>query len=138
VPELPLASDETGLEIRYRRAVSRLREHLPAGPGRVLAVVGRDDAAARRAADRIADVAAESRLAVRLVEVDPDRPTVPDDAVPGVLVIATVGTWTGWQLVGLSQACADAGHEVLGLVVTHRARALVRETPAEPALAGAT
>ncbi len=138
VPELPLAADEAGLEIRYRRAVSRLREHLPPGPGRVLAVVGHDDAAARRAVARLADFAAESRLTVQLVEVDPDRPTVPDEAVPGVLVVVTVGTWTGWQLVGLTAACADAGHEVLGLVVTHRTRALVRETPAEPALAGAT
>jgi capsular polysaccharide biosynthesis protein len=138
VPELPPTADEAGLEIRYRRAVSRLREHLPPGPGRVLAVVGKDDAAARRAVTRLADFAAETRLTVDLVEVDPDRPTVPDDAVPGVLVVVTVGTWTGWQLVGLTAACADAGHDVLGLVVTHRTSALVRETPAEPALAGAT
>ncbi len=138
VPELPPAADEAGLEIRYRRAVSRLREHLPPGPGRVLAVVARDDAAARRAVHRLADFAAESRLAVDPVEVDPDRPTVPDEAVPGVLVVVTAGTWTGWQLVALTAACTDAGHEVLGLVVTHRTRALVRETPAERVLAGAT
>ncbi|WP_459706579.1 exopolysaccharide biosynthesis protein [Actinophytocola sp. KF-1] len=138
VAELPPAADEAGLEIRYRRAVARLREHLPPGPGRVLAVVGTDDAAAHRAAARLADFAAETRLTVQLVEVDPDRPTVPDDAVPGVLVVVTVGTWTGWQLVGLTEACADAGHEVLGLVVTHRTRAVVREAPTEPVLAGAT
>lgn len=138
VPELPPAADEAGLEIRYRRAVSRLREHLPPGPGRVLAVVARDDAAARRAAARLADFAAETRLTVQVVEVAADRPTVPDDAVPGVLVVVTVGTWTGWQLVELTAACADAGHDVLGLVVTHRTRAVVRETRTEPALAGAT
>ena len=137
-PELPPATDEAGLEIRYRRTVSRLREHLPPGPGRVLVVTGNDDPAARRAADRLADVAAaDSKLRLQVTEVDPDRPTVPDDAVPGVLVIVTAGTWTGWQLVGLATACADAGHEILGLVITHRTHALAHEAPPEPALAGA-
>ncbi|WP_376706483.1 Wzz/FepE/Etk N-terminal domain-containing protein [Actinophytocola algeriensis] len=139
LPELPSAADETGLDIRYRRALSRLREHLPPGPGRVLVVVAKDDPAARRAADRLGAVAAESRLALQVVEVDADRPVVPDEAVPGVLVVVTTGTRTGWQLVGIAEACRDAGHEVLGAVVTRRARPLeqVPDRPAEPALAGA-
>jgi hypothetical protein len=77
-------------------------------------------------------------LRLQVVEVDPARPTVPDDAVPGVVVIVTAGTWTGWQLVGLATACGDAGHEILGLVVTHRTHALAHEAPQEPALAGAS
>ncbi|MFC4859088.1 exopolysaccharide biosynthesis protein [Actinophytocola glycyrrhizae] len=139
-PELPSAPDEAALDIRYRRALTRLREHLPPGPGRVLVVVAKDDPAARRAADRLGDVAAAGfRLSLRVTEVDADRPTVPDDAVPGVLVVVTAGTRTGWQLVRIAEACADAGHGVLGALVTHRARPFERapDQPAEPALAGA-
>ncbi len=139
VPELPAAADETGLEIRCRRVLSRLREHLPPGPGRVLVVVPEDDDAARRAATRLAGIAAESRLALPVFEADATRPTVPDEAVPGVLVVVTAGTRTGWELVGLAEACADAGHEVLGVVVTHRTRPLgtAEQEPREPVMAGA-
>lgn len=140
VPELPAAADETGLEIRYRRTFSRLREHLPPGPGRVLVVIAKNDPAAGRAAARLGEVAAENRLVLDVVEVNAERPTVPDEAVPGVLVVVTAGTRTGWELVGIAEACADAGHDVLGVVVTHRTRPLEDAEPGEreePAMAGA-
>ncbi|OLF04429.1 hypothetical protein BLA60_40710, partial [Actinophytocola xinjiangensis] len=55
---------------------------------------------------------------VRVVEVTAHRPTVPDDpGGAGVLVVLTAGTRTAWELVGLAQACADAGQDVLGVVV---------------------
>jgi capsular polysaccharide biosynthesis protein len=140
VPELPAATDEAGLVIRYRRTLARLREHLPPGPGRVLVVVAKDDPAASRAVERLTAAGHETRLVLEVAEVDAERPTVPDEAVPGVLVVTTAGARTGWELVGIAEACADAGHDVLGVVVTHRTRPLGDAEPGEreePALAGA-
>jgi capsular polysaccharide biosynthesis protein len=134
---LPDASDEAGLEIRYRRVLSRLREKLPSGPGRVLVVVADDDPAARRAAERLSEFADETRLELTVWEVDPSRPTVPDEPVPGAVAVVTAGTRTGWELVGIAEACADAGHEVLGVMVTHRTRMDVDREP-QPELVGAS
>ncbi|MGB3438058.1 MAG: exopolysaccharide biosynthesis protein [Actinophytocola sp.] len=137
--ELPAAVDEAGLDIRYRRTVSRLHEHLAAGPGRMLTVVTADDRPARRVADRLSAVAAERGLTLDVVEVSADRPVVPDADVPGVLVVATTGTRTGWELVGLTEACTDAGLDVLGVVVAHRTKAHAAKPAeqAERAMAGA-
>lgn len=139
VTSLPPAADETGLEIRYRRVLSRLREHLPSGPGRVLVVVADDDPGARQAADRLAGYAAEERLTLTVWEVDATRPIVPDQPVPGVLTVVTAGTRTGWQLVGITEGCSDAGHDMLGVVVTHLTQPAVEEPEKleEPALVGA-
>jgi capsular polysaccharide biosynthesis protein len=142
VAALPPPLDEPGLEIRYQRVLSRLRGHLPTGPGRVLTVVAADDPEARAAAERLGEFAAEQRLTLAVWEVDAARPTVPDEAVPGVVAVVTAGTRTGWELVGIAEACADAGHEVLGVVVTHPTRPAEEEEPArpekkEPALVGA-
>lgn len=139
VAALPPALDEAGLEIRYRRVLSRLREHLPPGPGRVLVVVAQDDPSAKVAAERLATYAEEERLDLGVWEVDPARPTVPDELVPGVMAVVTEGTRTGWELVGVAEACTDAGHEVLGVVVAHRTRPAdaEEETEPEPALVGA-
>ena len=137
VAALPDAPDEAGLEIRYRRVLSRLREQLPSGPGRVLVAVCKDDPFARRAADRLGEFAEETRLSVSVWEVDATRPTVPDQPVPGVLVVVTTGTRTGWELVGITEACADAGHEVLGVVVTHPTKQAEREQQPQPELVGA-
>jgi capsular polysaccharide biosynthesis protein len=127
----PPATDEAGTAIRYRRVLTRLRERMP--KGRVLMVVADDDPAALRAAERMDAIDDELELA----EVSASRPTVPDGAVAGVLVVVTAGTRTGWELVGITEACADAGHEVLGVVVTHRTLPAVDEARPEPALVGA-
>jgi len=115
-PDLPAPSDEASLDVRYRRVLSRLPEH-----GRVLAVVPGEDPAARRAADRLVGTAENGPVSVRAVEVSAERPVVPD-GTGGVLVLVTAGTRTAWELVGIAGACADAGQEVLGVVVVHRTR----------------
>lgn len=139
VTALPPAADEAGLTIRYRRVLSRLREQLPSGPGKVLVVIAGDDPLAGVAAARLRELAEENRLRLVVWEVDATRPTVPDDPMPGVLAIVTAGTRTGWELVGIAEACADAGHGVLGVVVTHPTKAVASadEAPREPALVGA-
>ncbi|OLF15726.1 YveK family protein [Actinophytocola xanthii] len=137
LPALPPPADEEGLEIRYRRVVSRLRESTPSGPSgllpRVLVVVPDDDPAARRAAQRLARTAAAgpARATLRVAEVSAARPIVPDANVAGALVVVTAGTRTGWELVGIHEACTDAGHDVLGVVVTHRTRPLGQAGPTE-------
>ncbi|MCA1673009.1 MAG: polysaccharide biosynthesis protein [Actinobacteria bacterium] len=63
------------------------------------------------------------RTVLRVVDVSSARPTVPDSrAVSGALVVLTAGTRTAWELLGIAEACADAGHRVVGAVVTHRIR----------------
>jgi capsular polysaccharide biosynthesis protein len=137
VPALPPPADEEGLEIRYRRVISRLRESTPSGPSgvlpRVLVVVPDDDRAARRAAERLARTAAAgpARATLRVVEVSAQRPIVADANVSGALVVITAGTRTGWELVGIHEACTDAGHDVLGVVVTHRTRPVGQDGPIE-------
>ena len=70
------------------------------------------------------------RTVLELVEVSPAMPTVPDvDDVTGVVLVTSAGTRTAWELVGLNQACADAGHQVLGAVLVHRSS----PAPAKPA-----
>jgi hypothetical protein len=72
------------------------------------------------------------RTVLRVVHVSGARPTVPDvGGVSGVLVVVTAGTRTAWELVGIAEACADAGHEVIGAVITHRA-SLIGHRPGEP------
>ncbi|WP_291409144.1 exopolysaccharide biosynthesis protein [Actinophytocola sp.] len=137
LPELPAAGDEDSLDIRYRRVLIRLREHMPANPSggvpRVLVVTADDDRTAGRAAARLGNTAGGGpvRTALRTVEVSAQRPTVPDDGTAaGVLVVVTAGTRTAWELVGIAEACADAGHEVLGVLVTHRTRPAGGASPA--------
>ncbi|WAX77448.1 polysaccharide biosynthesis protein [Streptomyces sp. KMM 9044] len=123
---LPRASgDEAGRQLRYRRVCARLRDRLPA-PRRLLVVVPDGDGIALRAAERLADVAGnDPRL--RVVQVPVPRPMVPDHGgESGALVVLGAGDWTSEELTGLAEACADAGHEVVGVV-------LAGPVPAPPA-----
>jgi capsular polysaccharide biosynthesis protein len=141
LPTPPPAADETGLDIRYRRICSRLREHLPAGPARVMAVVPNDDPAAHRVAIRLGRVATGDRVGLRVYEVAADQPIVPEDSVAGVIVVATAHTRTAWELVGLTEACADAGLDVLGVVVATVTQPVPASRPQaapDPVLAGAS
>lgn len=53
-----------------------------------------------------------------VADVDLARPTVLESVrVRGAVVVVSVGTRTAWELVGLTEACADAGLGVLGVVV---------------------
>lgn len=146
IPGLPVAVADDGLEIRYRRVLSRLREQTTEAAPRVLVLVAADDPTARHAAARLARTAEDgaSPVSLRVSEIKPDRPVVPDDStLAGALVVATTGTRTPWELVGIAEACTDAGHEVLGVLVAHPTRPAdparttdTPEAPAEIAMAG--
>jgi len=77
------------------------------------------------------------RTVLALTELSAELPNVPDVAdTTGVLLVTTAGTRTAWELVGLTNACVDAGHRVLGTVIVHRARAAKQaksQTPPVPA-----
>ncbi|MFG3111403.1 Wzz/FepE/Etk N-terminal domain-containing protein [Streptomyces tendae] len=133
----PQASDEAGRLIRYRRVCGRLRERLPAAR-RLLVVVPDDDEVARRAAEQLA-AETEGEPVLRVVEVAVSRPMVPDrDTESGVLVVLGAGSRTAEELSGLAEACADGGHEVVGVVVAGAVRARATGTaPRPPEKAGA-
>ncbi|MFD4262751.1 Wzz/FepE/Etk N-terminal domain-containing protein, partial [Streptomyces sp. NPDC058534] len=129
-PAPQASGDEDGRRIRYRRVCARLRDRLPA-PRRLLVVVPDGDETARRAARQLVAEAGSDPL-LRVAEVSVDRPMVPDrDAESGALVVLSAGSRTAGELAGIAEACADAGHEVVGVVVAGpvlapRARAAVR------------
>ncbi|WP_106180817.1 exopolysaccharide biosynthesis protein [Prauserella shujinwangii] len=119
VPEPPAPADDAAVTVRYRRVLARFR----GGPGssrRVLVLVPDDDAPAGRAADRLlATNDRAANLELRLVRITAGRPTVPDTAgSSGALLVLTPGTRTAWELVGITEACAEAGQAVLGAVLT--------------------
>ena len=127
IPPFPVAESQEGLDMRYRRVLARVRESRGGAdsPMRVLVLVVGDDPTAHRAVARLAFAAgserAHAQVVLRLTDVSPRRPTVPDDSeVAGVVVVLTAGTRTSWELLGIAEACTDAGHQVIGTVVTHR------------------
>ncbi|MET9448501.1 Wzz/FepE/Etk N-terminal domain-containing protein [Streptomyces cinerochromogenes] len=151
VPDPQPSGGEAGRRIRYRRVCARLRDRLP-GSRRLLVVVPDGDEIARRAAGQlVSEAEADASPAssgrgypvLRAVEVSVSRPLVPDrDTESGALVVLSAGSWTAGELAGIAEACADAGHEVVGVVVAGAVRG--RPTPsagppadeAAPALAG--
>ncbi|MET8994977.1 exopolysaccharide biosynthesis protein [Amycolatopsis sp. Hca4] len=139
LPPVATSADEVNRDIRYRRVLARLAT----GPADVLLLVADDDRTGRLAAGQLAELADRLSLPLRIFEFSPDRPTVPDaTASSGVLVVLGAGTRTAWQLVRLAEACADAGQEVVGAVLTHPVRPNEPEKPGpaaeapEKALAG--
>jgi hypothetical protein len=113
---------EADRRIRYRRVCARLRDQLPA-PRVLLVVVPDGDETARRAAAQLV-AEAEGDPLLRVAEVAVTRPLVPDrDAESGALVVLGAGGWTAGELAGVAEACADAGHEVVGVVVAVSVRA---------------
>ncbi|MGI5136231.1 MULTISPECIES: Wzz/FepE/Etk N-terminal domain-containing protein [unclassified Streptomyces] len=116
MPTPQKSGDEAGRRLRYRRVCARLREQLPA-PRRLLVVVPDGDEIARRAAGQLVAEAKTDPL-LRVVQVSLDRPMVPDrDNESGALVVVSAGSWTAEELAGIAEACADGGHEVVGVVV---------------------
>ncbi|MFF7992595.1 Wzz/FepE/Etk N-terminal domain-containing protein [Kitasatospora xanthocidica] len=133
--------DEAGRRVRYRRVRARLRDRLPT-PRRLLVVVPDGDGPARRAAERLA-AEADGEPLLRVVEVSVSRPLLPDrEDESGALVVLSAGNWTAAELAGIAGACAEAGQEVVGVVIA----GLVRDRPtrsadrrpeqAEPVLVG--
>lgn len=128
------AGDEQARQVRLHRVLDRL-ERSVRHRGRILLLVPHDDVTARLAAvELVAAAHAGRRRAagpLEIVNIRAERPTVPGgDDVAGVLVVLSTGTRTGWELVSVSEATTDAGHEVLGAMVVHRA------VPERPAPAG--
>ncbi|MFD0317801.1 Wzz/FepE/Etk N-terminal domain-containing protein [Streptomyces flavalbus] len=116
------SGDEASRRVRYRRVCARVRDQLPA-PRRLLVVVPDGDDTAREAAGQLA-AEAGSDPALRVVGVPTAQPLVPDrDDESGVLVVLSAGQWTAVDLTGIAEACADAGHEVVGVVVAGTVRA---------------
>ncbi|GAA1366105.1 Wzz/FepE/Etk N-terminal domain-containing protein [Streptomyces beijiangensis] len=136
------AGDEAGRRIRYGRVCARIQDRRP-HPRRLLTVVPQGDEIALRAAEQLVAVAENDpspssssgeRPMLRVVEVSVDRPTVPDrDTESGALVVLSAGSWTAEELSGIAEACADARHEVVGIVVADRVRALPARSAGPPA-----
>jgi hypothetical protein len=128
IPTPQRSGDEAERRIRYRRVCARLRDQLPA-PRRLLVVVPEGDEVARLAAGQLAAEATSDPL-LRVVEVSVDRPIVPDrDTESGALAVLSAGSWTARELAGIAEACADGGHELVGVVVA----GTVRPRPARTA-----
>lgn len=138
VPTPQASGDEASRRIRYRRVCARLRDRLPA-PGPLLVVVPAGDAiAAGAAAQLVAEAGSDpsptsssgGNPVLRVVEVSMSRPMVPDsDTESGALVVLSAGSWTAPELTSIAEACADGGHDVVGIVVA----GAVRDRPARPA-----
>ncbi|WP_217168417.1 Wzz/FepE/Etk N-terminal domain-containing protein [Streptomyces sp. AC512_CC834] len=121
LPAPRTSADEAGRKLRYRRVCAGLRDQLPP-PRRLLVVVPDGDEIARRAAGQLV-AEAEGDPLLRVVEVSVSRPTVPDrDTESGALVVLSAGNWTAQELAGISEACADGGHEVVGIVLADPVR----------------
>ncbi|MBK6012365.1 Wzz/FepE/Etk N-terminal domain-containing protein [Streptomyces sp. MBT53] len=130
VPAPQRSGDEAERRIRYRRVCARLRDQLPA-PRRLLVVVPEGDEVARLAAGQlVAEATNDPRL--RVVEVSVDRPIVPDrDTESGALAVLSAGSWTAAELAGIAEACADGGHELVGVVVAGTVRTRPTEKTAD-------
>ncbi|MFE6774559.1 Wzz/FepE/Etk N-terminal domain-containing protein [Streptomyces sp. NPDC057702] len=132
VPAPQTSGDEASRRLRYRRVCVRLRDQLPS-PRRLLVVVPEGDAVARVAAGLLVAEARNEpatgasgggQPALRVVEVSAARPVVPDrDTETGALVVLGAGAHTAGELAGIAGACADGGHEVVGVVVAGVVRA---------------
>ncbi|PSJ28496.1 polysaccharide biosynthesis protein [Streptosporangium nondiastaticum] len=132
VPAPRMSGDEAGRRIRYRRVCDRLRDRLPA-TRRLLVVVPDGDEIAHRAAGQLAAEAGNGPSpesssgdcpGLRVVGISVSRPMVPDrGAESGAVVVLSAGSRTEEELVGIAEACADAGHEIAGVVVAGAVRA---------------
>ncbi|MER0242580.1 Wzz/FepE/Etk N-terminal domain-containing protein [Streptomyces sp. HSW2009] len=130
--------DEASRRLRYRRVCARLRSQLPLSRG-LLVLVPDGDEIARRAAEQLVAEAASAPQgspsggglpALRVVAVAVDQPMVPDrETESGAVVLLSAGSWSAAELGGIAGACADGGHEVVGVVVA----GLVRADTAGPA-----
>ncbi|MFJ2742917.1 Wzz/FepE/Etk N-terminal domain-containing protein [Streptomyces sp. NPDC087440] len=131
VPPPQRSGDDADRSIRYRRVCARLRDQLPS-PGRLLVVVPGDDPVAGRAAGQlVAEAAGDPAPVLRVVEIAVGRPTVPDrDAESGALVVLSAGNWTAEDLAQIAEACADSGHDLVGVVVAGTVRSRPARTSA--------
>ncbi|MET7985010.1 MULTISPECIES: Wzz/FepE/Etk N-terminal domain-containing protein [unclassified Streptomyces] len=137
VPAPRTYGDESGRQIRYRRVCNRL----PAAR-RLLVVVPDGDGIALRAAGELVSVAGNDpspnssnggHPVLRTVGVSVSQPLVPDRGdESGALVVLSSGNWTAAELSGIAEACADAGHEIVGIVLAGMVRALPARAAGHP------
>ncbi|MGC4983389.1 MULTISPECIES: Wzz/FepE/Etk N-terminal domain-containing protein [unclassified Streptomyces] len=131
IPAPQASGDEVSRQIRYQRVCARLRDRLPA-PRRLLVLVPDGDETARLAAGRLV-AEAEGDPALRMVGVSVSQPLVPDrGSESGALVVLSPGNWTAAELAGIAEACADAKHEVVGVVLAGMVRALPARSAGRP------
>jgi|GEM_PF-2841962 len=123
LPRPQASSDAASRRIRFRRLLDRLGQ---GGHQRVLLVVSDGDEPALAAAEQLAALSGEDtggghrvRTVATVARVMAGSPTVPGGD-GGVVVVLSPGTRTGLELVGIAEACEDAGRDVLGAVVVHR------------------
>ncbi|CAM5685127.1 membrane-bound polysaccharide biosynthesis protein [Streptomyces tanashiensis] len=131
VPTPRNSGDEAGRQIRYRRVYARLQDLLPV-PRRLLVVVPDGDETALRAAgqlvaeaesDASADASGGGYPVLRVVAVSVSRPMVPDrDEEAGAVVVLSASSWTAGELAGVADACADARHAIVGVVLADTVR----------------
>ncbi|MDQ1015644.1 Wzz/FepE/Etk N-terminal domain-containing protein [Streptomyces afghaniensis] len=131
VPPPQPSGGEAGRRIRYRRVCARLREELPASRRLLVVVPDGDEVAGRAAGQLVAEAGSDSSPGsssrgypvLRVVGVSVSGPLVPDrDTESGALVVLSAGSRTAGELAGIAEACADAGHEVVGVVVAGTTR----------------
>lgn len=123
LPQVTLTGNDQAQEVRYRRVLARLRSGSTL-PLRVLVLAPDDDPAAHHAVGELTAAATSdaSQTTLQVVDVRSDRPTVPDSGrVSAVLAVVTAGTRTPWELMGITEACADAGYQLSGVVIAHPA-----------------
>ncbi|MGA6161392.1 exopolysaccharide biosynthesis protein [Amycolatopsis magusensis] len=108
VPRVDVHPDEIEEEVHLHRLVARL------SPRRRLLLTADGDRTGQRAAERIAALAGPRST---VVTVNPTRPVVRDGDAEEVLVVASVGSRSAWELVGIAEACADAGLTLAGAVL---------------------
>lgn len=103
-----------------------------AGPRRLLVVVPDGDEIARLAAGQLVAEAGSDPL-LRVVGVSVSQPMVPDrDNESGALVVLSAGYWTAVELAGIAEACADAKHEIVGIVLAGTVRSSSTRTAGRP------
>ncbi|TQJ37565.1 subunit length determinant protein [Streptomyces sp. SLBN-115] len=131
VPAPRTSGDEASRQIRYRRVCARVRDRLPA-PRRLLVIVPDGDEIARLAAGQLVAEAGSDPL-LRVVEVSVSQPMVPDhDNESGALVVLSAGSWTAGELAGIADACADAKHEVVGIILAGTVWAPPKRSAGQP------
>lgn len=122
IPAPRTSGDEAGRQLRYRRVCARLRDQLPSSQCLLVVVLDGDETARLAAGQLVTE--AESDPVLRMTEVSVAQPMVPDrDGESGALVVLSAGSWTAAELAGVAEACADAKHEVVGIVLAGMVRA---------------
>ncbi|MBF8171081.1 polysaccharide biosynthesis protein, partial [Streptomyces olivaceus] len=135
VPVPRASGDEAGRRLRHRRVCARLRERVPSAPALLVLVPEGDEVARRAAGQLVAEAGGDPVL--RVVDVAVERPVVPDrDTESGALVVLSAGSRTAEQLADLAEACADGGHEVVGVVVARPVRTRTTRSAGRPAQNG--